>query len=77
MINTCQTVKRADRRRSSIGRKVYVDSRRMKGFVPHKCFNGKQIHTILIEMGSESMAEGMTGNSALPSEPVLMGMDMS
>ena len=38
---------------------------------------GKQIHPVLIQMGAESMAEGMAGKAAFPAELVLMGMDMS
>ena len=39
-------------------------------------FNGKQVNAILIQMGAEGMPERMTGESAFPSEAVLMGMDM-
>lgn len=42
----------------------------------HKGFYGKQVSAILIQVGAERMAEGVAGKPALPTEPVLMGMDV-
>lgn len=44
--------------------------------MPKQCLDGKQVNAILVQMGAESMAERMAGEPALPSQPVLMGMDM-
>ena len=40
-------------------------------------FNDKQVNPVLIKVGAESMVEGMTGNTFLPSEGMLRVMDMS
>ena len=42
-----------------------------------KRLDGEKISPILIEMRTESMAEGMTGKPSGPAETVLMGMDMT
>lgn len=44
--------------------------------MPHKCFYGKQVRAVLIQVGAESMAEGVAGKPAPPSKSVLMGMDV-
>ncbi len=43
----------------------------------HERLYGKQIHAIFIQVGAESIAEGMTGDFTFPSQPVLICMDMS
>lgn len=40
-------------------------------------FNDKQVNPVLIKVGAESMVEGVTGNTFLPSEGMLRVMDMS
>lgn len=44
--------------------------------MPQKSLYGKQVHTVLIQMGAKSMAEGMAGKPVLPPQPVFVGMDM-
>lgn len=45
--------------------------------IAQKCFCGKRVRAIVIQVGAESMAEGVAGKPALPSKPVLMGVDVS
>ena len=39
--------------------------------------DGKQVSAVLIQMDAEGMTEGVAGKPALPSGPVLMGMDVA
>lgn len=39
-------------------------------------FDGKQIRAILIEVGTESVPEGMAGDPVFPSQPFFMQSDM-
>ena len=76
MANTCHIVKGTDRPPDGIAGKVDIDRGGMQGFMSHKSFYGKQIRSIFIQMCTKSMAEGMAGKPALPSQPVLVGMDV-
>ena len=76
MENTSQAVKRADRRGSSIGSKVHIDSSGGQRLMSHKSLYGKQVNPILIKGSAKSVTERMTGNPAFPSQSVLMCMDM-
>ena len=55
---------------------MHIDGSGRQRLMSHKSLNGKQIHAVLIEMGSKSMAEGMAGNPVFPAQPVFMCMDM-
>ena len=77
MANTCHIVKGTDRPPDGIAGKVDVDRGGMQGFMSHKCFYGKQIRTVFIQVCTKSMAEGMTGKPALPPQSVFVGMDVS
>ena len=70
-------VKGADSLPDGSAGKMDVNRGGMQGFMSHKCFYGKQIRTVFIQVCTKSMAEGMTGKPALPSQSVFVGMDMS
>ncbi len=42
-----------------------------------ECFDGKKNCPIFIKMGTKSMTEGMAGETMLPPQTLLMGMNMS
>lgn len=44
--------------------------------MPHKSFYGKQVGSVLIQVGTKGVAEGMASKPVRPSQPVLVGMDM-
>lgn len=44
--------------------------------MPHKSFYGKQVGSVLIQVCTKGMAEGMAGKPVIPSHPVLVGMDI-
>lgn len=73
----CQSVQRADGSAGAIGSKVDVNRSGGDGFMPEQCLDCKQIRAVLVEMGAESMPEGMAGQLFLPTEPPLMLMDMA
>lgn len=77
MVFTCQSVKRADGIADGITGKMDINSGGRQRFMSHKRFYGKQVGSVFIQMGTKSMTKGMTGKPAFPSEPVLMGMDVS
>lgn len=76
MVFTCQGIKRTDSLSEGAAGKVDIDGSGMQGSMSHKGFNGKQVGAVFVQMRAKGMAEGMAGKPALPSQPVLMGMDM-
>ena len=53
-----------------------VDRGRSNRFMSKQGFDGKQIRAILIEVGTESVPEGMAGDPVFPSQPFFMQSDM-
>ena len=75
MENTSQAVKRADRRGSSIGSKVHIDSSGGQRLMSHKSLYGKQVNPILIKGSAKSVTERMTGQLMLQAEFAFFGRD--
>ena len=76
MAFTLQTVKRTDGTADGPAGKVDINRGGMQGSMPHKCFYGEQVCSIFVQVCAKSVAEGMAGKPARPTEPVLMCMDM-
>ena len=69
-------VKRTDRAVFGTDRQVDIEGSGIQGFVAHKGLYGHKIHPVLVEMGTEGMAEGVAGKTFGPSKLLFGLMDM-
>ena len=49
----------------------------IQGFMPKQSFDGEQVGTVFIKVGTKSMAERVAGKAYFPSKTSFMFMDMS
>ena len=54
-----------------------IDQGRIQGLMPHKVLDRQEICAAFIQVGSESMAEGMAGKPVLPAKGILMSPHMA
>lgn len=50
-----------------------IDQGRVEGLMSHKVLDRQKIRAVFIQMGSESMSEGMAGKPVFPAKGILMG----
>ena len=55
--------------------KVDIKNGRVEGLVAHEFFDHKEVRTILIQVGPESMPEGMRGKTPFPAKQLRVFMD--
>lgn len=68
---TSHEVKRNDCIRRAVRSKMNIDRGRIYRLMTKERFDCQQVNTIFVQMCTESMAQGMTGNTLLPTEGAL------